>query len=295
MTAPKPADYHGGATRACYLFCGRMIHRCLVAAWVTGATLLSGAAYADCPDGWFCDDAGGAAPDAPAREAPGDRTDDRGQPPPPPPGYERGSDRTGQDDEVHMDFSPPPEPPRKKRRRKEYGVNLHGNLALFDADNGADSRGLAGVGAAFRFRPYPMFGVDLGVDFLAGEDWNGNQREERAFVANAIWFINPRHPLQLYALGGFGFGSASVDVERLGGEAVLPYETSHSYFGVQAGLGLEWRVTRRFALGTDALLFVRGRRDDDRRSDPEFIDPETHLVTNHSAFGLWRLGLTYYF
>jgi hypothetical protein len=266
-----------------------MIHR-LVAAWVTGATLLSGAAYADCPDGWFCDDAGGAAPDAPEPDAPGDRAHDRRSPPPPPPGYER--DAAG---EVHIELSPPPEPPRKKRRRKEYGVNLHGNLALFGDADGADSTGMAGVGAAFRFRPHPMFGIDLGLEFLGGDDWNGNRRSERAFVGNALWFVNPRDRLQVYALGGFGLGSASVDVERLGGEAVLPYETSYSYIGLQVGLGLEWRMTRRFALGTDALLFVRGRSDDDRRSDPEFVDPETHLVTNASAFGLWRLGITYYF
>jgi hypothetical protein len=174
-------------------------------------------------------------------------------------------------------------------------VNLHGNLALFGDGDGADSRGMAGAGAAFRFRPHRMFGVDLGLDFLAGEDWNGNWRDERAFVGNAIWFINPRHRLQLYVLGGFSVGSASVDVERLGGEAVEPYEASYSYVGLQGGLGLEWRITRRFALATDALMFVRGRSDDDRRVDPEFIDPQTHLVANESAFGLWRLGLTYYF
>lgn len=197
---------------------------------------------------------------------------------------------------MHMQLAPPPEPPRQKRRRKEYGVNVHGNVALFGDDDGADSgMGMAGLGAAFRFRPHRSFGVDLGLDFLGGHDWNGNRRDERAFIGNAIWFINPRHPVQLYVLGGFGFGSASVDVERLGGEAVIPYETSYSYVGLQAGIGLEWRLTRRFALGTDALAFVRGRSDDERRSDPEFIDPETHLVSNDSAFGLFRLGFTYYF
>jgi hypothetical protein len=271
-----------------------MIQRCLIAAWVTGATLLSGAAYADCPDGWFCDDAGGAAPGAPEPEAPGQPSDDR-RTPPPPPGYERSPARD-EEDEVHMQLAPPPEPPRQKRRRKEYGVNVHGNVALFGDDDGADSgMGMAGLGAAFRFRPHRSFGVDLGLDFLGGHDWNGNRRDERAFIGNAIWFINPRHPVQLYVLGGFGFGSASVDVERLGGEAVIPYETSYSYVGLQAGIGLEWRLTRRFALGTDALAFVRGRSDDERRSDPEFIDPETHLVSNDSAFGLFRLGFTYYF
>lgn len=269
-----------------------MIHRRLVAAWVTGATLLSGAAYADCPDGWFCDDAGGAAPDAPEPDAPGDRGDER-RAPPPPPGYDREYERDG--DPAHMDLTPPPEPPRKKRRHREYAVNLHGNLALFDDGDGADSSGMAGLGAAFRFRPHPMFGVELGLDFLGGHDWNGNRRDERAFVGNALWFLNPRQPLQFYLLGGFGVGSASVEVERLGGELVTPYETNYSYVGLQGGAGLEWRVSRRFAIGTDVLAFVRSRNDDDHRSDPEFIDPETHLVSNDSAFGLWRLGVTYYF
>ena len=151
-----------------------MIHRCLVAAWVTGATLLSSAAYADCPDGWFCDDARDAGPGAPpASEAPGDRADDRRVPPPPSP-----DDREYDEDaEPRIDVSPPPEPPRKKRRRKEYGLNLHGDLALFGAEDSADSSGMAGVGAAFRFRPHPMFGVDLGLDFLGGHDWNGNRRD----------------------------------------------------------------------------------------------------------------------
>jgi hypothetical protein len=114
-------------------------------------------------------------------------------------------------------------------------------------------------------------------------------------VGNAIVFFNPRDRVQLYGLAGFALSQAWVRVSRRGGYAVPPYTTSYTHYGMQAGLGLEWRLARRAALNTDLMLFRRWRTDRGRGSDPEFVDPVTHLATNTSQGGLFRLGSTFYF
>jgi hypothetical protein len=55
---------------------------------------------------------------------------------------------------------------------------------------------MAGVGAAFRFRPLPPFAADVGFAFVGGRDFSGNRRSERALVGNAVVFFNPRDPVQ---------------------------------------------------------------------------------------------------
>jgi hypothetical protein len=191
----------------------------------------------------------------------------------------------------------PPEPPprpRHHRRRKELGLNLHLNAALL-GEGAASEAGMAGVGAAFRFRPLPAFAADVGFDFLGGRDYVGNRRSERLFAGNALVFFNPRDFVQVYAVGGFTFSQAWVTVERRGGFAVGPYDTSSTHAGLQLGLGLEWRLARRAALSTDLLFFRRHRTDQGRGRDPEFVDPATQRATNESQGALFRAGATFYF
>jgi hypothetical protein len=191
-----------------------------------------------------------------------------------------------------MHFDVPP--PRPERPRRELGFNLHLDVALFGA-SAAPEAGMQGMGVAFRFRPLPPFAVDVGGDVLGGRDHAGNRRAEQALVGNVLVFFNPRDRLQVYALGGFSLSQAFVRVERLGGETVAPYDTTYTHHGHQAGLGLEWRLSRRAALGTDLLLFLRNRTDDGRSSDPEYVDPSTHLATNTSYGAFFRAGVTFYF
>jgi hypothetical protein len=191
---------------------------------------------------------------------------------------------------------PPDEPPRPRyhRRRRELGFNVHLDAALLGEGAASDS-GMAGVGAAFRFRPLPAFAADVGFDIVGGRDYLGNPRSERAFVGNALVFFNPRDFVQVYAIGGFTFSQAWVTIERSGGYAVEPYDTTYTHAALQLGPGLEWRLARRAALSVDLLFFRRHRTDAGRADDPEFVDPVTLRATNRSQGALFRAGATFYF
>jgi opacity protein-like surface antigen len=183
-------------------------------------------------------------------------------------------------------------PPPKKRKRRRFGINLRlqGVMMGDSADQDGDA-GMGGAGISFRYRPVPHFALDIGLDRLGGTDWSGNHREEGALLINAMVFFNPRDPVQVYLLGGFGFSGAEVQVEDESGDTV---ERGYSYFGGQLGGGLEFRVSPLVSLNLDLLGFVRGRTDDRARYQPEFADPETGRTTNSSGVGLLRGGITFY-
>jgi opacity protein-like surface antigen len=273
-----------------------MLARSAMVLAFAAASLPAPALAADCPDGWFCDDgqSDGTRPppvEPPPTEPAPDARPPAEPPPPPPPGYFREPPPPRR-----IRLMAPEEPPRPRyhRRRKELGFNLHLNAALL-GEGAASDAGMAGLGAAFRFRPLPAFAADVGFDFLGGRDYAGNRRSERAFVGNALVFFNPRDLVQVYAIGGFTFSHAWVSVERSGGYAVAPYDTSYTHAGLQLGMGLEWRLARRAALSTDLLYFRRHRTDAGRRDDPEFVDPATGRATNESQGALFRAGVTFYF
>jgi hypothetical protein len=250
-------------------------------------------ARADCPDGWFCDEAPSQAPPANAAPPP------REAPPSTAPPTEEPEEPPAPNPPPRIVLAPPgpyyPPPPRRRwRHYSELGMNLHLDVGVLGSGAYHDAW-LGGGGFAFRFRPLPVFALDLGLELAGGTDYAGNARVEDAFVVNALGFVNPRDRLQFYLLGGFHLGGASVRVRRQGGVAVEPFDDSYNYVGAQFGLGLEWRLTRHFALASDFQLFVRGRTDQSRAVDPEYVDPSTHLATNTSGGGLWRIGATVYF
>jgi hypothetical protein len=264
----------------------------MVLAVVTALLPARAEAASDCPDGWFCDDGRDDGTSPPADEPPPpDETRAREPPPPPPPGYFREAPP-----HRRIRLMPPEEPPRPRyhRRRREFGFNVHLDAALL-GEGAVSDAGMAGVGAAFRFRPLPAFAADVGFDIVGGRDYLGNPRSERAFVGNALVFFNPRDFVQVYAIGGFTFSQAWVTIERSGGYAVEPYDTTYTHAALQLGLGLEWRLARRAALSTDLLFFRRQRTDAGRGDDPEFVDPVTLRATNRSQGALFRAGATFYF
>jgi hypothetical protein len=155
--------------------------------------------------------------------------------------------------------------------------------------------GLGGIGFGFRIRPKPLYAIDLGLEFLGGTDYNGNDRAEQAFVANAVVFVNPRDRVQGFVLGGVQLGGAQARVGELGGTPVPLHDVAYTYLGAQGGFGVEWRFSRGAAITGDFQLFVRGRVDGNTYYEPEYVDPDSHLVTNTSGGGLFRLGATFYF
>ncbi len=214
---------------------------------------------------------------------------------------------TGKDDDdgptvvvVGEDTEAPPPPEPVHRPFSEWGFNLRLQAALMGEDEQqADDAGMGGLGFSFRYRPVPHFAFDVGLDFLAGRDWHGYRRSETGMPFTGIIFSNPYDSVQAYALGGFHFSWAEVDVEQsdtIGGSVFDSTERrDYSYFGGHLGGGLEFRVGKKSALNVDLVGFIRGRTDTAAETEPEFVDAENpNLTTNTSGGGLLRGGVTFY-
>ncbi len=178
--------------------------------------------------------------------------------------------------------------PRKAPPKKEWGLNLHlGGAMMGKGRDGNAGMALAGLGV--RFRPIPQAGLEADLDFAGGRDYNGYRRGETAFTLNGIIFLNPRNTTQVYLLGGFGKSWAHAVDDREGYDKM---EYNYSYFGVQGGIGLEFRLSKAVALNVDLRGLVRGRTDDYSRMYPEYSDKGKS--TNTSGAGLLQGGLTFY-
>jgi hypothetical protein len=194
-------------------------------------------------------------------------------PPPPPEPYPQSE----------WDGSPAPEPPQPR-------LGIHGYVAGV----GGRHVSMGGLGGALRLRPSPYFGIDLGIGFFAGQDYNGMDRFEVPFTADLLVFVNPRSRLQLYFLGGLGVSFAMVEGYNVHLGTYDQREFRH--VGAQTGIGLEWRITRRFALNADLRVFIR-QRVDNNDPWPEFAEPHAGgtRTTDTSAGTVGRLGATIYF
>ena len=310
------------------------MRRSLTLVSVAAAMTLSVPAFAgpgDCPQGsWFCADAevkpGVPAPQAPAPAAqpprsavvvveeppappPVERRPPRPPAPPPPvviyqpvpqappprviivaPGYGYGYTQPP------PRFAAPP-PPRVPRWHPEFGIDLRvEGVALGHPNNGTYNAGMGGVGLSLRYRPVPHFAFDLGVDLLAGTDYNGFQRTEVPISLSGILYVNPKSRVQFYLMGGGNISRAEVRSDfpapQLGlVDGGTQYGATYTYAGGQGGGGFELRLSRRVALHLDALGFIRTRIDSNADAAPEFTDPQTGKTTNLSAGALIRGGV----
>ena len=115
---------------------------------------------------------------------------------------------------------------------------------------------------------------------------------------NGLLFVNPSSRTQVYLLAGFGWARDVTNdsyVSNASEPLGLNETTSYHYFGGQAGVGLEYRVSRNVALNVDLRGFIRGRMDNNGSAQPEFIDPATGKTTNTSGGLLMTGGMTFYF
>jgi hypothetical protein len=244
----------------------------------------------DCaPGSWFCGDT--APPPAGANKdlqpLPGEGTAKPASPPPPVVVYQPPPTTV-----VVQPREAPPAyyyVPRHASPKREWGLNLHvGGLLIGKGRD--DNAGMAMVGLGLRYRMIPAFAIEADLDFAGGRDYNGFRRKETAFGFNGLVFLNPKSKTQLYLLGGFGWSGATAVDDRSGFDQ---NEYKYGYFGGQAGIGLEFRLSKVVALNFDFRGFVRGRIDDRKRDYPEFIDSNGRS-TNTSGGGLFQGGLTFY-
>jgi opacity protein-like surface antigen len=185
-----------------------------------------------------------------------------------------------------------PRPADSYPNRREWGLNLRLEGAVM-GHKAAQGSGMGGAGFGFRYKPVPAFGLELDTDFVGGHDYQGMKRQETELALNALVFVNPKSKAQVYFLAGFGWSWAHVETDA-------PFMSNgygsadYRYFGGQIGAGLEFRVSKHFALNADVRGFIRGRTDDLAQYQPEFTDPSTGRTTNTSGGGLITGGCTFY-
>lgn len=187
---------------------------------------------------------------------------------------------------------------RKKQRRwrERFGLNLRIEGAAIAGRYG-DTVGMGGAGGSFRWRPSPYFAFDVGADIVGGNDYNGDERVEVSGAVSGLIYFNPQHRVQVYGIGGMHISHAEVDTHG----DYYDYDYSRTtwgvdgetrdYFGGHGGIGLEFRISRHFAMFADAMALIRTRVDSDV---PEYYDPETGQGTNTSGAGLFRTGVTFW-
>jgi hypothetical protein len=179
--------------------------------------------------------------------------------------------------------------PKRGQPRKEWGLNLHvGGIMMGGGRQNNAGMGEAGLG--LRFRPIPQAALEANLDFAAGRDYNGYRRNETAFTLNGLIFLNPKNVTQVYLLGGFGWSGANAIDDTQGFDKT---EYKYGYFGVQGGIGLEFRLSRVVALNFDLRGIVRTRIDSDKDVHPEFVSADGKS-TNTSGAGVLTGGITFY-
>lgn len=182
--------------------------------------------------------------------------------------------------------------------QREWGLNLRLEGAFIGGRDDRNGGGLGGFGAGLRYKPTPWFGVEAGADFVIGRDYNDYARNETAFTLSGLLFLNPRSRTQVYLLGGFGWSVANVtnDTYATNNDPLsINNSASYHYFGGQAGIGLEYRMSRNLAVNVDMRGFIRGRTDPGAANQPEFIDSRSGQTTNTSGGLLVTGGMTFYF
>jgi hypothetical protein len=174
----------------------------------------------------------------------------------------------------------------------EWGLNLHLEQASIGTGYEHDT-GMGGGGAGLRFKPERHFGLETDLDFVGGHGYVGDLRHEKALTFNGLLFINPRSRAQVYLLAGFGWSWANSRNDP-NDPSAPSYNNSYTYFGGQAGIGLELRLSRVLAFNVDLRGFVRTRTDALAASQPEFTNAQGQ-TTNTSGGGLFTGGMSLYF
>jgi hypothetical protein len=189
---------------------------------------------------------------------------------------------------VYVQQPPPPQvvvqqaPVQVQPRQASGRFGIHAQVGGI----GAQSVRMGGFQGGLRIRPTEHFALDIGAGVYGGQDYNGFDRVEVPFIVDALVFVNPQHRVQFYLLGGVGTSVAF----RQAPDSFGPVDRL-AYVGGEAGGGLEFRLTRGFALNVDGRAFMRARIDSDI---PEFVDADGN-TTNVSAGGSVNFGATLYF
>ncbi len=221
-------------------------------------------------------------------------------PPPPPPAP------MPQPPIVVLQPAPPPPPPQvmyrqrpvpmqrvRRVRTDRYPYSSTGLHLHIDGLAGQDVL-MGGFGGAFRIRPIPHVALDFGAGLFGGSDYNGLDRVEVPVTADLLVFFNPQHRFQFY--GVLGIGGSWSHAEGMNIRIGEPENRDYYHLGGQLGLGVEWRISRVFALNLDVRGFVRQRVDGNETPEFREMDSDgTWMSTDTSGGAVGRFGMTFYF
>jgi hypothetical protein len=171
--------------------------------------------------------------------------------------------------------------------------------AGFGGDSAHRAYGMGGAGLGLRYRATPHFGIEAGVDVLAGKDYNAAKRVEVAGTLGGLIYVNPRSRAQLYLSGGLlvdharATGGDTASAPSMVETTFTPVaQQTFNHVGGYAGLGLEMFATRHLAFHLDARGVVRQAVGNDT---PEFTDATTGRTTNTSGGLVGSGGMIFYF
>lgn len=169
------------------------------------------------------------------------------------------------------------------------GVHLH-----IDGVAG-ENLGMGGAGGALRIRPIPELAIDVGAGLYGGTDYNGLDRVELPISVTTRLYFNPQHRVQFYGLlqAGASFSHAEGQNTRPGMEGVS-VNRDYAHVGGAAGVGLEWRVGRAFALNLDVRGFVRHRVDGNPQPEFTELTDSGWQSTDLSGGVSGQAGMTFY-
>ena len=174
----------------------------------------------------------------------------------------------------------------------EWGLNLHLEGAIIGGGYSGNA-GLGGFGAGLRYKPSPWFGVEAGRRLRHRSRLQRLRAQRDCVHAERPLVLEPAQPRAGLLARRLRLEHRERDerhVPELGFEPVGLKATARSYhyFGGQAGVGLEYRMTRNIALNIDMRGFMRGRTDsnadaaarvhrsDDRSNDEHVGRPALH-------------------
>jgi hypothetical protein len=175
-------------------------------------------------------------------------------------------------------------------------LGVHGLISFILSDRASSYAGMGGLGLGLRYRLSPEFAVEGDVEFVAGTDYNGDDRRELSLLLNAVGTLNPQSPVRVFGFAGIGFSFAEVWRVELNVPPIwTATEYDYDYFGGNAGLGVEFAASRQTAMHVDLLGFIRSRIDGDTDLHPEFVDFEDGRTSNTSGGVLLRIGVMFSF
>lgn len=187
-------------------------------------------------------------------------------PQPPPPGY-REQPPPGYAQQPPPGYAQQPPPPQEDPRPPvELWIGLGFGNAVCDnkkpdSQCPVDGAFAGDLGGAWRFHPHWAVGADLAFwNFKVRDAWRGQLADQATdvkfssfyFAPFARWYWFDHGSVDGYLQGGLGFGTVTGEASNATGT----YKVVNSGIVFPFGIGAEWRLSRLFRLGPQALVYL---------------------------------------